>query len=203
MYVTNPTAMETHDSIIDLDNNATTCVDPQVNEAMATCQALGLANPASQHTAGQLARRKLERLRDQICGHLGGRRTSGSADQLIFTSGGTEANNLALHGLAGSPPGRVIVSAVEHPSIQEPADALQQCGFEVIRLGVNASGVVCCQQLAELLTPETPRSTHCCGAGANNRECGLERKACAWQSAWNAPSPSGVTRFMRATSNCR
>ena len=155
MYVTNPTAMETHDSIVDLDNNATTPVDPQVNEAMAACQALGLANPASQHTAGQRARRKLEDLRDQICGHLGGRRTPGSADQLIFTSGGTEANNLALHGLAGSPPGRVIVSAVEHPSIQAPADALQACGFEVIRLGVNTSGVVCCQQLAELVTPET------------------------------------------------
>ena len=43
MYVTNPTAMETHDSIIDLDNNATTPVDPQVNEAMAACHALGLA----------------------------------------------------------------------------------------------------------------------------------------------------------------
>ena len=149
------TAMETHESIIDLDNNATTPVDPRVNEAMAACQAQGLANPASQHTAGQLARRQLEHLRDQICAHLGGRRTSGSADQLIFTSGGTEANNLVLHGLVGPPPGRVIVSAIEHPSVQEPADELEQSGYEVIRLGVDTSGVVCYQQLAELLTPET------------------------------------------------
>ncbi|MEE3369282.1 MAG: cysteine desulfurase family protein [Planctomycetota bacterium] len=155
MHVTKLTAMEIHDRIINLDNNATTPVDPQVNDAMAVCQAQGLANPASQHSAGQRARRQLEQLRDQICRHLRGRRTSEATDRLIFTSGGTEANNLALYGLVGLPPGRVIVSAVEHPSIQEPADELQQCGFEVIRLGVDASGVVCCQQLADLLTPET------------------------------------------------
>ena len=147
--------MESPHITVDLDNNATTPIDPLVNDAMAECQSLGLANPASQHTPGQRARRQLEQIRDQICRHLGGRGDSGSTDHVIFTSGGTEANNLALHGLVGTPPGRVIISAVEHPSIQEPADALEQIGFEVIHLSVDSSGVVCCQHLHDLLTPET------------------------------------------------
>ena len=147
--------MTRFDDTIYLDNNATTQVDPRVTEAMVECQRVGSANPASQHAAGREARRQLETARDQICGYLGGRLTPAAADRVILTSGGTEANNLALRGLVGEPPGRIVVSAVEHPSVHGPAAALDRLGFDVVRLPVDPDGVVCWQQLPDLLTPDT------------------------------------------------
>ena len=147
--------MASRDDTIYLDNNATTAGDPRVVAAMAECQNLGAANPASQHAAGRRSRRLLETARDQICGYLGGRLTHGAPDRVILMSGGTEANNLALRGLVGKPPGRVVVSAVEHPSVQGPADELERWGFDVVRLPVDSDGVVRWQQLRDLLTPET------------------------------------------------
>src|SRR4029450_1186993 len=89
-----------------LDHNATTPIDPRVVEAMAKAWQDCGANPASQHGPGRKARRLIEDAREGIaallCAKIGGM----DADQLIFTSGGTEANNLALFGLsAGTKPG--------------------------------------------------------------------------------------------------
>ncbi len=78
-----------------------------------------------------------------------------NADRIIFTSGGTESNNLALLGLCGREPGRVIISSVEHPSVTGPAEQLERRGFDVQRLRVDTSGVVDPSHLDELLTRDT------------------------------------------------
>ena len=131
-----------------LDNNSTTPIDPRVVEAMVRVQRDGLANPASQHHLGRRARRLLEEAREGIASLLGADVTSFRADQLIFTSGGTEANNLALFGLTAAAAARsnerqqLIVSAIEHPSVLESARRLEQQGVPVVRLGVSTQGVV-------------------------------------------------------------
>ncbi len=83
-----------------LDNNATTRIDPRVVEAMYQVHKQRLANPASQHRDGRMARSLLERAREEIMLSLDCRLSGMDSDQLIFTSGGTEANNLAIAGLA-------------------------------------------------------------------------------------------------------
>ena len=137
-----------------LDHNATTPPLPEVLEAMAQCEREAPANPASQHRAGRKARQRLEDAREGIAEILGARLGT-PGDPLIFTSGGTEANNLALFGLLpeippGADPrqaGRVAVSAIEHPSVAEAADFLKRQGWPVSRLGVDGAGVL---KLAEV-----------------------------------------------------
>ena len=137
-----------------LDNNATTALLPEVADAMRACDAAGYMNPASQHWAGRRARRRLDEARDTISRILG-LRTSSPADRIIFTSGGTEANNLALLGLAGHPPGRILISPIEHPSVVGAAQALQGRGFDVRALRVCSLGMVDCDHVRELLADET------------------------------------------------
>src|SRR5438045_9670263 len=88
------------ESPIYLDNNSTTPIDPRVVEAMQRAWRECGANPASQHAAGRKARRMLEEAREGIAELLGAKSAGMDADQVIFTSGGTEANNLALLGSA-------------------------------------------------------------------------------------------------------
>src|SRR4051794_28443016 len=85
-----------------LDNNSTTRIDPRVAAAMAECYAKGFVNPASQHQLGQQARNELESAREGILSLLGAHTADIHADQLVFTSGGTEANNLSLFGLTSA-----------------------------------------------------------------------------------------------------
>lgn len=125
-----------------LDHNATTPLLPDVAQAMAQAEAAGFANPASQHAAGRKARQIIEEAREGIASLLGADLTSSRPDRLIFTSGGTEANNLALFGLAGAIPGNGIISAIEHPSVTGPAEALERRGWRITRLAVSPDGVV-------------------------------------------------------------
>lgn len=140
-----------------LDNNSTTRIDPAVAEVMAECRQAGFVNPASQHQAGQAARRRLEACRSAILQRMGAAATGMQADQLIFTSGGTESNNLALFGLAHLSDGnlpevrRVLVSSIEHPSISMAADWLLRQDWDVKRIRVDSRGVVCLEHLDELL----------------------------------------------------
>jgi cysteine desulfurase len=136
--------------LIYLDNNATTPVLPAVWEAMRPILAESYGNPASAHQAGRRARRALEDARDLTADLLGA-----SADEVVFTSGATEANNLAVFGQAGDPPGHVLASPVEHPSVLEPVRQLAPPGFAVDWLPVDPSGVVRPEALPELLRPET------------------------------------------------
>ncbi len=141
--------------IINLDHNATTPIHPEVAQAMAECYLQAYGNAASSHRFGRRARQVLEDARDGI-GRILGADTSGmNADRIVLTSGGTEANNLALLGLAGNVPGRVIISSVEHPSVKGPTEELQRRGFDIQPLRVDTTGVVDLSHLDELLTPET------------------------------------------------
>ena len=128
-------------SPIYLDHNATTSIDPRVAEAMDRAWRDIGANPASQHAAGRKARRVLEECREGILTLLGGRTSGMAADRLIFTSGGTEANNLALLGVVRDGQG-VAVSQIEHPSILSAADELARRGANVVRLPVTRHGIV-------------------------------------------------------------
>ncbi len=140
-----------------LDHNATTPLLPEVADAMAECQRTAFANPESQHQLGRHARRMLEDARDGIARILGADLAGRQPDRLIFTSGGTEANNLAILGMsaaaeaAESRPGRIVISAIEHPSVSRPAEVLAHRGWRLDRLGAAATGVVHCEEFAELL----------------------------------------------------
>jgi cysteine desulfurase len=142
-----------------LDHNATTPIHPEVEEVLARAHRDGFANPASQHRPGQKARRLLDDAREQVAALLGAELTGPQADRLIFTSGGTEANNLAVLGIARArtpiKPGHLVISAIEHPSVIEPAEYLMEQGWRLDLLGVSADGVIAVDRLAGLLAPQT------------------------------------------------
>jgi cysteine desulfurase len=133
-----------------LDNNATTPLLPAVWEAMRPYLTEVYGNPASAHHAGRHARRALEDARELVASHLGAQ-----PDEVVFTSGATEANNLAVFGLSGEAPGQLIASPVEHPSVREPLGQLAASGFRVEYLPVDEQGVVREEGLAGLWHPET------------------------------------------------
>ena len=147
-------------NVIYLDHNSTTPLLPEVAQAMAAYDARDFGNPSSQHKIGRRARQALEDARDRIGRILGARLTGGEPDKVIFTSGGTEANNLVLFGLArvfdvDAPPGEAIVSAIEHHSIAAAVDVLERRGWRIHRLGVRGDGVVDTSRLDEWLTEKT------------------------------------------------
>jgi cysteine desulfurase len=133
-----------------LDHNSTTPVLGEVLEHMTECYRSTIGNAASQHALGRQARRLVEDARESIAEILGARMQGRRPDRLIFTSGGTEANNLAILGLAGERLGRLIVSAIEHPSVVGPAEHLRNGGCQLARLKVSTAGVASIEQLAEL-----------------------------------------------------
>lgn len=154
--------------VIYLDHNATAPMLPEVADAVREASLRYRGNPASQHAAGREARRGLEAARERIGELLG----AGRDDRVVFTSGGTEANNLALGGLSLEPrrpgehdaraggdrrraaPSGVVVSSIEHPSVALAADQWARQGGQVDRLGVDAAGVVQVDRLLELLSPD-------------------------------------------------
>jgi cysteine desulfurase len=135
-------------SPIYLDHNSTTPIDPRVVEAMTRAWRDCGANPASQHAPGRAARRMLEQAREGIAELLGAKTGGMDADRVIFTSGGTEANNLAVRGLlplAGSKPApgaSLVISPFEHPSVAATAQHLRTDGCTVNVLTAEACGVV-------------------------------------------------------------
>jgi len=138
-----------------LDHNATTPIHPEVLEAMQTCYQSHPGNAASPHSLGRQSRAILEGAREQIAEMLGARLTGSRPDRLLFTSGGTESNNLALKGMAGLADSRIIVSAIEHPSVRLAADELSRRGTDVVWLPVDPSGIVSTDGLADLCTSGT------------------------------------------------
>jgi cysteine desulfurase len=120
-----------------LDNNATTPVIPEVWEAMRPFLGDRPGNPASSHAFGRHARKALEDARERLAGLLGA-----DPDEVIFTSGATEANNLAIFGLRGPAPGTIVTSAIEHPSVLGPAGQLGATGYTLSTLPVTSAGNV-------------------------------------------------------------
>ena len=140
-------------SDIYLDYNATTPIDPQVAEAMLPYVHGRFGNPSSGHSFGQAAREGVEVARRQVARLLGC-----AEDDLIFTSGGTEANNHAIKGVAGAYRHRgnhIITSSVEHPAVTEVCRYLEGQGFRTTYLPVDQYGMVDPRQVEEAITPET------------------------------------------------
>jgi cysteine desulfurase len=123
---------------IDLDHNATTPLDPRVGEAMAQAlERLG-GNPSSIHAEGRLARDAVERARAEVAALLGV-----LAAEIVFTSGGTEADVLAIVGAARAAPGprRIVTSRLEHPAVHGAAAALAElAGFAVVHVPADGAG---------------------------------------------------------------
>src|SRR6516165_100104 len=123
--------------MIYLDNNATTRPLPEVVDVMTRHWRDSFANPGSRHAAGRRARQALETARDSIAGILGAH-----PDEVIFTSGGTESNNMAVLGFTSGPPGAVALTAGEHPAVIETARHLHQRGWRIDLLPVDEEGLL-------------------------------------------------------------
>lgn len=141
---------------LNLDQNATTPLDSEVAEAMLQCYRDYSGNPASQHTLGRKARRIVEDARAGIADLLGADISGPRGDRLVITSGGTESNNLAVFGLAGSAPGKLLISPLEHPSIAGPVEQLSRRGYQRLRMSVTREGTVDLEAAAGLLA-QRPR----------------------------------------------
>ena len=132
-----------------IDHNSTTPVDSLVADVFDRANRECFGNASSVHLAGQSARQNLERARRGVARALGAQ-----ASEIVFTSGGTEANNLALRGVltAGM---HAVTSVVEHPSVLEPLRQLEREGVAVTYLPVDADGLVDPMAVAEALRPST------------------------------------------------
>ncbi|HMM80032.1 MAG TPA: cysteine desulfurase NifS [Pyrinomonadaceae bacterium] len=124
-----------------LDNSATTPIDPAVLEAMMPYLTEDFGNASSIHTYGQKAKMAVDRARHQVAALL----NAGRPNEIIFTSGGTESNNLAIRGLVESNSrygNHIILSAIEHPAVESVCEDLEKRGFELTVLPVYENGVV-------------------------------------------------------------
>jgi cysteine desulfurase len=136
-----------------LDNSATTPVDPRVGAAMARAVVETFGNASSVHGFGQQARAAIDRARREVASLIGAKQ-----NEIVFTSGGTEANNLAIRGLceASIAHGRhIITSAIEHPSVAGVCAELEKRGWEVTRLPVYGNGIINLDDLVHALRPDT------------------------------------------------
>ena len=130
--------------MIYFDHNATTPIDDRVLDAMLPFLKSFYANPSSLYRQGRVARSAIDAAREQVAALVGVQPT-----QIIFTSGGTESNNLALATLPQQ--GRLAISAIEHPSITEPALRLKSLGSRLSIVNVDANGLITQDGIDELI----------------------------------------------------
>ena len=136
-----------------LDNSATTPVDPRVVAAMARAVVETFGNASSVHGFGQQARAAIDRARREVATLLGARQ-----NEIVFTSGGTESNNLAIRGVceAAAAHGRhIITSLIEHPSVAGVCAEMEKRGWEVTRLPVYGNGIVRIEDVAASIRSDT------------------------------------------------
>ncbi|MDD5295677.1 MAG: cysteine desulfurase family protein [Rhodocyclaceae bacterium] len=130
-----------------LDHNATTPLDPRVLEAMLPYLGSRFGNASSRHEYGRHARQALDTARQQVAAALGAHAT-----EVVFTSGGSEANNLFIKGAAAFlRPGLVALGATEHPSVREPARQMRRAGWRLEEMPVHDSGLVRTEGYTRLL----------------------------------------------------
>ncbi|MDB5345181.1 MAG: Cysteine desulfurase [Schlesneria sp.] len=147
-------------STIYLDSNATTPPLPEVIDEVARVMRDCYGNPGSRHRAGRKARQVLEECRENIAAWLGA-----SPTELIFTSGGTEANNLAIRGFAQGTPGTIVISPGEHPSVLETCRGLVREGYALHQLRVDSAG--------RLIPEELPANTRLVAVILAHNETGV------------------------------
>jgi cysteine desulfurase len=137
------------------DHNATTPIAPEVLETVVSCLGQVYGNASSIHHFGQGAKQRLEAARRQLASLI-----HANPGDLVFTSGGTEADNMAVLGVtraagAGGRPVHAITSAIEHPAVLAPCGQLEKEGVAVTRLRVGSSGIVNPDDVRAALRPET------------------------------------------------
>ncbi|MEP7212750.1 MAG: cysteine desulfurase family protein [Acidobacteriota bacterium] len=137
-----------------LDNSATTPVDPEVLEAMLPYLSGQFGNASSIHFFGQEARAAIDKARHQVAGLLNAR-----PNEIVFTSGGTEANNLAIRGLLegrkDAAGGHIITSAIEHSAVKNVCQDLEKLGYSVTYLPVYEDGVVRIEDVSDAIREDT------------------------------------------------
>lgn len=136
-----------------LDHNASTPIDARVAAAMLECMETAFGNPSSPHWAGLPAKELVERARKKVAGLLGC-----EPDEVVFTSGGSESNNMVLKGVyyaSSVPRPHIITSSIEHPAIVEPCRFLQRIGAKVTWLPVDAFGSVDPDTLRQAINSDT------------------------------------------------
>ncbi len=139
--------------MIYLDYNASTPVDPAVRDAMLPYLGELHGNPSSSHSMGKAVKQAVEKARGQVAAML-----AADPEEIVFTSGGTEANNHVIKGVAYSLKDRgnhIITSAIEHPAVINPCRHLENCGYEVTYVGVDSTGLVDPQAVIEEVRPDT------------------------------------------------
>jgi len=136
-----------------LDYAGTTPTDPEVVKSMQPFFTDIFGNPSSVHSFGQEAKKALEDSRSTVASFLGAK-----PDEIVFTSGGTESNNYALEGVASAQSKKgnhIIISAIEHHSVTEPAMLLEKSGFKVTHIKVDKSGLVDPEDVKKAITDKT------------------------------------------------
>ena len=137
-----------------LDYNATTPIAPSVSDAMLPFLTKHFGNPSSDHIFGRACRHAIEDARDQVAKLIGA-----ESDEIVFTSGGSESNNLAIKGVAAeaAKEGRrhLITTAIEHPAVERPMEYLAQSGFEVTVVPCSLEGVVSAEDVAASIRNDT------------------------------------------------
>ena len=124
-----------------IDNNSTTQIDPRVLDAMLPFLKDNFANSSSTHHFGQTINQSVKQAREQIANFI-----NSQSNEIIFTSGATEAINIALKGIAESYSGKgkhIITVSTEHKAVLDTCKELERKGFEVTFLPVNENGLVC------------------------------------------------------------
>ncbi|MDR1877944.1 MAG: cysteine desulfurase, partial [Bacteroidales bacterium] len=136
-----------------LDNASTTQTDSRALDAMHLCESKYFGNPSSLHSCGTEAKEVLNNLRSKLAGFI-----NAESEEIIFTSGGTEANNFALKGVAFANKDKgkhIIVSSIEHDCMLNTCHWLETQGFYVSYLSVDENGFVDLNKLQALINPQT------------------------------------------------
>ena len=133
------------------DHNATTPIDARVLQAMMPYLRDEYGNASSRHDSGTRARQALNVAREQVAALVGVQ-----AVQVVFVSGGTEANNMFVKGMAAYlKPTQIAISGIEHPCVAKPATGLARTGWKVRKLKVDADGTVNLEDVEDALRAPT------------------------------------------------
>lgn len=136
-----------------LDHNATTPTYPEVLEAMLTYFNDSFGNPSSVHQFGQQARKAIDEAREKVANFI-----SAKPEEIVFTSGGTEADNFAIKGVIYANEqngGHIITSSIEHHAVLNPCEYLEKKGFKVTYLPVDKYGLIDPEETKKAITKET------------------------------------------------
>lgn len=135
--------------LVYLDNSATTKPHKEVIQEVSECMEQSFGNPSSAHKLGLMAERKLKTAREKVAAFI-----KAKPQEIVFTSGGSEANNMAIFGVT-SKGDHIITSRIEHPSILRQLEDMEQNGFEITYLDIDCNGIINLKQLEESIKENT------------------------------------------------